>query len=463
MSKIEVTHGAASNITINSWTLEVASDANFTTIISTLTPVFTASATTTINRPAGADWSNCYYRFTYNVSVSGSSNRYLLFSEAKFYKESGGDTPTSYTVTFDADDGTFVGSTDFPNASNTVAAGTYTLPSAERSGFTFDGWLATGSTTPVSGSYTVSDDVDFTASYSENTTPTPGGNLVIDFESAASTYTDWTFTNMTSQQTATITAHAGTYYGTTGGKATASITTNTPIATPGSLTCYVSKQSTNTTASTWYIQVSSDGSTWTDVETTSATDMAKGVWKGFTADLSSYTNVYVRVYYSGSNAIRNIDDLTLTTSVPSVAAPTFDPVSGTEFGDEGLSVTLSCETEGASIYYTLDGSTPDNTSTLYNGAINLTTTSTINAVAYDGTDYSNVTTATYTYVDPNAPGTVNNPYTVAQAIANTPSTGNVYIRGIVSSFYNTSITGDGSNYRYYISDDGSTTTQLIVY
>ena len=70
---------------------------------------------------------------------------------------------------------------------------------------------------------------------------------------------------------------------------------------------------------------------------------------------------------------------------------------------------------------------------------------------------------TVTNSDPNAPGTVNNPYTVAQAIANTPSNGNVYIRGIVSSFYNTSITGDGSNYRYYISDDGSTTTQLIVY
>ncbi len=65
--------------------------------------------------------------------------------------------------------------------------------------------------------------------------------------------------------------------------------------------------------------------------------------------------------------------------------------------------------------------------------------------------------------DPNAPGTQNNPYTVAQAIANTPSSGNVYIRGIVSSFQGDNIMDDYNSYRYYISDNGGTTTQLLVY
>ena len=68
--------------------------------------------------------------------------------------------------------------------------------------------------------------------------------------------------------------------------------------------------------------------------------------------------------------------------------------------------------------------------------------------------------------NPNGPGTLNNPYTVAQAIANTPSSGSsddVYIRGVVSSFYGESIIDDGSNYRYYISDNGGTATQLLVY
>ena len=69
-------------------------------------------------------------------------------------------------------------------------------------------------------------------------------------------------------------------------------------------------------------------------------------------------------------------------------------------------------------------------------------------------------------VDPNAPGTQNNPYTVAQALENTPSSGNsvnVYIKGIVSKFFKDDIISDGSNYRYYISDDGSTNSQLLVY
>lgn len=73
---------------------------------------------------------------------------------------------------------------------------------------------------------------------------------------------------------------------------------------------------------------------------------------------------------------------------------------------------------------------------------------------------------TVTNNDPNKPGSLNNPYTVAQALANTPASGksaDVYVRGIVSGFYSSTITGDGSNYRYYISDDGTTTSQMMVY
>ena len=139
-----------------------------------------------------------------------------------------------------------------------------------------------------------------------------GGTLTVDFEEAETSYSDWTFTNLVSKQTGSITAHGDTCYGTTGGKATGSLQTKDKIASPQSLTCYISKQTTNTTSSTWYIQVSSDGSTWNDVESHSATSMSKGEWVKFSADLSSYSNVYVRIYYSGSTAVRNIDDVTLT-------------------------------------------------------------------------------------------------------------------------------------------------------
>lgn len=136
----------------------------------------------------------------------------------------------------------------------------------------------------------------------------------IDFESTTNTYTFWTFTNMTSQQTGAITAKGGTYYGTTGGKETASITSKKVIAKPKSITFYVSKQSDNSKSSSWKIQVSSDNTTWTDVKTQSATSMSKGSWVEVTQDLSSYSYVYVRVYYKGSTAVRNIDNLSLTYS-----------------------------------------------------------------------------------------------------------------------------------------------------
>ena len=162
---------------------------------------------------------------------------------------------------------------------------------------------------------------DITLVYSDSGVA-PAENYDVDFESATTAYDSWTFDNMTSYQTGDITAHGDTYYGTTGGKESASITTSSKVENPGTLTCYVSKQSNNTTASTWYIQVSSNGTSWTNVESRSASDMNKGEWKEFTANLSSYSNVYVRVYYSGSTAVRNIDDLTLTTVESSSAVAT---------------------------------------------------------------------------------------------------------------------------------------------
>lgn len=138
ISKIEVTHGSASNITVNSWTLIVASDSDFTDVISTLTPTFAANTKTTINRPTSADWTNCYYKFVYNVSVSGNSNRYLQFSQAKFYKEEsgGGNTPSitaaNVDITYDATGGAIA-----YTINNGVSGGTLTAS-------TTSDWLTTG-------------------------------------------------------------------------------------------------------------------------------------------------------------------------------------------------------------------------------------------------------------------------------------------------------------------------------
>ena len=89
----------------------------------------------------------------------------------------------------------------------------------------------------------------------------------------------------------------------------------------------------------------------------------------------------VKVYYTSAN--------------PVAATPTFSPEPGTYTSAQ--SVTISCTTPGATIYYTTDGSTPDNTKTQYTGAISVTATTTIKAIAYAaGYDPSAVASATYT-------------------------------------------------------------------
>ena len=78
-----------------------------------------------------------------------------------------------------------------------------------------------------------------------------------------------------------------------------------------------------------------------------------------------------------------------------MAAPVISPESGRIF-ESSLTVTISCETPGASIYYTTDGSEPTKDSTAYK-RFKIYGKTTVRAVAYDVENdvYSEVTTAEY--------------------------------------------------------------------
>lgn len=76
-----------------------------------------------------------------------------------------------------------------------------------------------------------------------------------------------------------------------------------------------------------------------------------------------------------------------------VATPSFTPNPGAY--SEPLSVTLSCDTKGATIYYTLDGSTPTASSTQYTSPIQIETTTTIKAIAVANDEESAVATGKY--------------------------------------------------------------------
>ena len=87
-----------------------------------------------------------------------------------------------------------------------------------------------------------------------------------------------------------------------------------------------------------------------------------------------------------------------------VAAPTFSVKTGLYF--EAQTVELSCETEDAQIYYTLDGTAPTEQSALYSEPLTISATTTVKAIAvlHDATGAPIATSreveATYTILDP---------------------------------------------------------------
>lgn len=138
---------------------------------------------------------------------------------------------------------------------------------------------------------------------------------------------------------------------------------------------------------------------------------------------------------------------------PAVATPVFSPDGGGFMGE--TDVTITCATDGATIYYTLDNTTPSKSSTPYTGAIHLDATTTIKAIAYIGEESSLVVEKTFTLTAP---------MTVAEALSALDSEDpieNAAVRGIIS----TAPTSNPSSGRltYYISDDGEATNELEVF
>ena len=120
------------------------------------------------------------------------------------------------------------------------------------------------------------------------------------------------------------------------------------------------------------------------------------------------TSVYVRMK-AGLEVDNYSDILTVTcndlsktvalsgtvSAMPIAATPTFSPEGGTY--TEAQTVTIACATDGATIRYTLDGTEPTETSSVYSTPLNISETTTVKAKAWmDGYQTSAVATAIFT-------------------------------------------------------------------
>ncbi len=130
-----------------------------------------------------------------------------------------------------------------------------------------------------------------------------------------------------------------------------------------------------------------------------------------------------------------------------VATPTFSPAGGTY--DSTQSVTISCATDGATIHYTTDGNDPTASSSVYSGAITVSETTTIRAIAVkDGMTDSSVASATYTISTA--------PTTYAVTVNNGTGSGN-YAAGASVTITAVAPTG-GKRFKEWTGADGLTFT-----
>ena len=356
---------------------------NGTTLTMTLTDTVTKAAVTEV--------------FTVNIpSIVGGSTAYVGFTGA-----TGGETATQNVLSwsFASPAGNVASAPTFSPAAGTYTASQSVTISDATAGtkiyYTTNGATPTTSSTVYSGPITVS------------TTETLEA-IAVEAGYTNSAVATAAYTIAPLLPTPSFSPAAGTY--------ATSQTVTISDATAGTTIYYTTNGTTPTTSSPVY----SSAITVSAPETIEAIAVETG-----------YTNSAM-----GTAAY---------TITPVLPAPTFSPVAGSYSSSQ--SVTISDSTAGTTIYYTTNGTTPTTSSTVYSGAITVSATETIEAIAVKtGFTNSAVATAVYTIV-PALPAPTFSPaagtYTTAQSVT------------ISDAMAGTTI--------YYTTNGSTPTTSSIVY
>lgn len=365
-----------------------------------------SSTTYTLSTPANAT-TNYYKVITFTNALTANTDFTFTATSGKRFVVWGVNsekeaTVVTHTLTYSATNGSISGLVY--NTSTAVASGAsvaegdkVTLTATPASGYAFTGWTVEG--TEASLFSTSTNPTTFTMG-------TANATVTANFE-ASSTVVNPTFT-----------VPEGTY------NEAQSVEINCP--TDGATIYYTTDGSDPTTSSTEYTGAIS--------VTQTTTIKAFAVKAGMTnSGIASAT-------------------YTLKCVTPTITVP-----AGVFLDTKEVTMT---STDGATIYYTTDGSTtPTSSSTAYDPSNkpSISATTTFKAIATkSGWSDSEVATETFTKI---VPKTVGEALTAIAALAKNGTIANQYVSGVVST------TGSISSgaVTYYISADGTTTSQLQVY
>ena len=146
------------------------------------------------------------------------------------------------------------------------------------------------------------------------------------------------------------------------------------------------------------------GSVTNEIASVSPTATSPSEYSGQVTVNAAATHIlrFVQTGVSGDKA--NIID-NVTFQLAQLPAPTFSPAAAA-FTTDSVDVTLACATAGATIRYTLDGSEPTSSSTVYSAPITIDVSTTIKAKAFkSGYVASDTVSATYIIAEQAAPPT----------------------------------------------------------
>ena len=391
-----------------------------------------------------------------------TTNTQLRIKTIELTYTTSGSQPSYLSVTYDLNGGTggtVTDSTEYESGDTVTVLG---IGSVTKTDYSFINWSdGNGGTYDEGDEFTITSNVTLTAQwqykqYDDDTTNNKiTWNLAgPSYVSASTDQISWTSPKATMVvDKASASSNANNYCPPTQTSTrlyTSSVLTITPVSgyqiNSVVFTATTAGYATALSGSTWTNATASASSTTVTVTPTNKKNAISATIGGTTG----HTSVVVNYAVASSTP-------TLTLSTNSVSLKTNE--------SEGVTVTATVDNVASPVY---DWSTEDTNITLGNASTSTVTiypntsvsgSATVH-IAITGTSLSGDVTVTISVPGPGE--TAETAYTVAQAIAAIDAgegITNVYAKGIVSSLYSSSVSS--GKISYYISDDGSTTSDQL--